>query len=430
MQQIEEEERQRQAKEEERRQHLLQEHIKNMLPAWNTPPPVQAPEEAPAPSLVDIQRAQEEKERKEREVEQQLQQQRQKEAQRQAAEEARQKSSGLKWAAMAQANPATAQPVKSLLEIQAEEEKELKKRQEKEAAERAAAVSHMSIGAAGVWGSAISNLSWASRASSGRTSSSSTSTSQSTSQQWGGSSNSSSGGIWNNNSQPATTIPTHSVWNNDHSTIWNQADNSTSAGGFWDNPEPAKSNKSAPASGRTPTKPTNAGNKGGSGNQNNNRGKKKGKDESDAVKKLFADNMSPADDFTRWCKGALNTLKVHASIDIPTFVTFLAEVESPYEVHDYIRSYLGDSKEVKEFAKQYLERRSKARNAQKERTVEDDILAPAPAINPTCTEFQEVKQTRNKKANKKKMQKVDNSILGFSVSSNERINIGERDYAE
>lgn len=76
---------------------------------------------------------------------------------------------------------------------------------------------------------------------------------------------------------------------------------------------------------------------------------------------------------------------------VPTFVTFLAEVESPYEVHDYIRSYLGDSKEVKEFAKQYLERRSKARNAQKEREVEDDILAPAPAVNPTTSEFQEVK---------------------------------------
>lgn len=72
-------------------------------------------------------------------------------------------------------------------------------------------------------------------------------------------------------------------------------------------------------------------------------------------------------------------------------MTFLSEVESPYEVHDYIRSYLGDSKEVKEFAKQYLERRSKARNAQKEREVEDDILAPAPAVNPTSTEFQEVK---------------------------------------
>ena len=59
-------------------------------------------------------------------MELQMQQQRQRDAQRQAAEEARQKNSGLKWAAKAQANPAPA-PVKSLLEIQAEEEKELKK---------------------------------------------------------------------------------------------------------------------------------------------------------------------------------------------------------------------------------------------------------------------------------------------------------------
>ena len=71
---------------------------------------------------------------------------------------------------------------------------------------------------------------------------------------------------------------------------------------------------------------------------------------------------------------------------------FLAEVESPYEVHDYIRSYLGDSKEVKEFARQYLERRSRARNAYKEKKGEDDILAPAPAVNPSANQdFQEVK---------------------------------------
>lgn len=60
-------------------------------------------------------------------MEQQMQQQRQRDAQRQAAEDARQKNAGLKWAARAQANPAAQQPVKSLLEIQAEEEKELKK---------------------------------------------------------------------------------------------------------------------------------------------------------------------------------------------------------------------------------------------------------------------------------------------------------------
>lgn len=38
-------------------------------------------------------------------------------------------------------------------------------------------------------------------------------------------------------------------------------------------------------------------------------------------------------------------------------------------------------------------------------------------------------QTRLKKG-KKKMQKVDSSILGFNVTSNERMNVGERDYVD
>lgn len=44
---------------------------------------------------------------------------------------------------------------------------------------------------------------------------------------------------------------------------------------------------------------------------------------------------------------------------VPTAVAFLKEVESPYDVHDCIRSYLGDTLEAKEFAKQFLERRAK-----------------------------------------------------------------------
>lgn len=44
---------------------------------------------------------------------------------------------------------------------------------------------------------------------------------------------------------------------------------------------------------------------------------------------------------------------------VPTIVAYLKEVESPYEVHDFIRIYLGDTMEAKEFAKQFLERRAK-----------------------------------------------------------------------
>lgn len=79
-------------------------------------------------------------------------------------------------------------------------------------------------------------------------------------------------------------------------------------------------------------------------------------------------------------------------VTVPTFVNFLGDVDSPYEVHDYIRSYLGDTREVKDFAKNYLERRSQVNNATRQKSVaHDDILAPAPAINPGSENFQEGK---------------------------------------
>uniref|UniRef100_A0A671N4L5 PERQ amino acid-rich with GYF domain-containing protein 1-like n=1 Tax=Sinocyclocheilus anshuiensis TaxID=1608454 RepID=A0A671N4L5_9TELE len=44
---------------------------------------------------------------------------------------------------------------------------------------------------------------------------------------------------------------------------------------------------------------------------------------------------------------------------VPTIVAYLKEVESPYEVLNIICSYLGDTVEAKEFARQFLERRAK-----------------------------------------------------------------------
>lgn len=48
-----------------------------------------------------------------------------------------------------------------------------------------------------------------------------------------------------------------------------------------------------------------------------------------------------------------------AALPVPTFASFLKEVDSPYEVHDYVRAYLGDTPEAKDFAKQFIERRAK-----------------------------------------------------------------------
>jgi hypothetical protein len=46
-------------------------------------------------------------------------------------------------------------------------------------------------------------------------------------------------------------------------------------------------------------------------------------------------------------------------------VAFLKDVESPYEVNDYVRSYLGDSSAASQFARDFLERRSRHKNQQR-----------------------------------------------------------------
>ena len=59
-----------------------------------------------------------------------------------------------------------------------------------------------------------------------------------------------------------------------------------------------------------------------------------------------------------------------------------------------MRSYLGEGKEAKEFAKQFLEQRSKLRQLQRsvQQYEEDNLSVPAKAVNPgQASDFHEVK---------------------------------------
>ncbi|XP_041926933.1 GRB10-interacting GYF protein 1 isoform X3 [Alosa sapidissima] len=91
--------------------------------------------------------------------------------------------------------------------------------------------------------------------------------------------------------------------------------------------------------------------------------RRKRTEEEDKLLKLLQ-GMKPQDGFTTWCEQMLHALNTTtnnnaSSLDVATIVAYLKEVESPYEVLDFIRSYLGDTMEAKEFAKQFLERRAK-----------------------------------------------------------------------
>lgn len=58
---------------------------------------------------------------------------------------------------------------------------------------------------------------------------------------------------------------------------------------------------------------------------------------------------------------------------MPTFVSFLRDVESPYDVQDYVKSYLGETAKSMQFAKDFIEKRSVAKKKQAQQRLEDEV---------------------------------------------------------
>ncbi|XP_076021341.1 GRB10-interacting GYF protein 1 isoform X2 [Genypterus blacodes] len=112
--------------------------------------------------------------------------------------------------------------------------------------------------------------------------------------------------------------------------------------------------------------------------------RRKRTEEEEKLLKLLQ-GMKPQDGFTTWCEQMLHALNTSAnnsssSLDVATIVAYLKEVESPYAVLDFIRSYLGDTVEAKEFAKQFLERRAKQK-ANQQRQQQQQLSKEVAGLN-------------------------------------------------
>ncbi|KAH3818440.1 hypothetical protein DPMN_120162 [Dreissena polymorpha] len=286
---------------------------------------------------------------------------------------------------------------KSLLEIQQEQARQLERERQKREENQQHVAKNMTLGSASVWGSGAGVNNWANEGA------------------WGALKNA-------------------------------QLAGSDSSLGFWDeaiiSSGPAKKTAPKQNSGKQqgttdfPALPGGGNsNKGrNSGSQNKAKPSKTKKDE-EAVQRLFQAPVQE-DDFTSWCRKQLNSMDT--SVDIPTFVAFLLEVESPYEVHDYIRSYLGESKASEEFGKAFLEKRSQTRNQSKPAQAMDSIWGPAVAITPRelrqlpqpHTSTDDMQKGKPNKKKKSKMMKLDSSILGFTVHAAPDRMVGEIDSLE
>ncbi|KAJ8011813.1 hypothetical protein DPEC_G00062140 [Dallia pectoralis] len=361
-------------------------------------------------SLAEIQKVEEERERQAQEEQQRLQAELLKLQQQQALQEARQPQSKLSgWGSVAKQPAST----KSLLEIQKEEAQQMKQRKEH--------------GVGSPLQPSHATLTQQNRSQVGATAALSSSV-------WG--SVSTSSGAPN--------------WAGDSSSIWGDSTNSNM--GFWDDPVKESPQPLPPAP--APTRKPNAQKNNKSNANISARANKKVEDEEKLLKLFQGVNKSHQDGFMKWCEQSLHSLNTANNLDVPTFASFLKEVDSPYEVHDYVRAYLGDTPEAKEFAKQFLERRAKQNaNQQKQSQApqnqqqhlkkqqqqpqqqHDSVwgVSGTGSLNHTSLQQQARFETvtSGKKKKKQKMVRADPSLLGFSVNAaSERLNMGEIETVE
>ncbi|XP_053895147.1 GRB10-interacting GYF protein 2 isoform X3 [Malaclemys terrapin pileata] len=325
-------------------------------------------------SLAEIQKLEEERERQLREEQRRQQRELMKALQQQQQQQQQQqKMSG--WGNVTKPTGAT----KSLLEIQQEEARQMQKQQQQQQQpNRVRNTTHSNLH------SSIGNSVWGSL-----------------------------------NSNPTTQWASDLV-----SSIWSNADTKNSNMGFWD--DAVKEMGPRNSTNKNKSNASLSKSIGITSRQN------KKVEEEEKLLKLFQGVNKAQDGFTQWCEQMLHALNTANTLDVPTFVSFLKEVESPYEVHDYIRAYLGDTPEAKEFAKQFLERRAKQKASQQQQ--QDSVwgmnhsalhsVFQTNQSNNQQSNFEAVQSSKKKK--KQKMVRADPSLLGFSVNaSSERLNMGE-----
>lgn len=366
-------------------------------------------------SLAEIQQEEELRQLQQQRERQQMQRLQEEQQQLQQQQQQTQKT----WAS----NIATQQPsqVKTLAEIQEEQERQLRQEKQKVQQLQTYQAKAMSLSQAAVWGSGPGLANTQSTTSSSSSSSTFSSTPWTgTNSIWGAPAASS---IWGN----GTPAPSHK--SSGKKAAKDSSNSSQTSSEFPSLHSQKSTNKSKQAAARTAV------------TTNSAPPPSKSKKEEEAVQRLFRETSDQIkDEFTMWCEAFLEGMEVQ--VDIETFVSFLKEVDSPYEVHDYVKSYLGESKKAREFGKLFLEKRSHFNNkARKEkRQEEESIWGPAPAVNPREIRGNTVQTSnmdhggltevggKSKGAKKKKkMQKMDGSaLLGFTVAKDpNRKNAGE-----
>ncbi|VDM45170.1 unnamed protein product [Toxocara canis] len=177
-----------------------------------------------------------------------------------------------------------------------------------------------------------------------------------------------------------------------------------------------------------------------SGNKASCQGAAKGNSantEHEAMKKLFKQSVGGGGNaFTNWVVQRVKQL--NSQVDADVFAAFIEGVDSPDEVEDYVIGYLGDGRQVKDFIREFIEKRREARS-KKQLTDKDDLTHAAVGADAlgssnvgggSCgsQHTQGGGGKKKKKGGKGSKVVVDGACLGFKATADpNRTNIGEID---
>uniref|UniRef100_A0A914UI12 PERQ amino acid-rich with GYF domain-containing protein 2 n=1 Tax=Plectus sambesii TaxID=2011161 RepID=A0A914UI12_9BILA len=282
--------------------------------------------------------------------------------------------------------PAKTTPAPSLLDIQLEEERQLKAEQRQKKQQDAHKRNNLpNAEATGVWGNSTQRLTWGQNAGTPPSVNSGPS-------------------AWGNAASKQPEPSSHGFWDADPAPAPQQP--AAKKEKKKDNTKAAKSKAQKPA-----------------GNQKDS--------QQESVKKLFQSASTTQDPFLSWVVKRVTQL--NKDVDAEVFATFIEGVESPVDVEDYIVGYLGEGRPAKDFLREFLEKRSETR-ARKLDTDRDDMSMPAAALTKeeqaSAAAAAAIAAGNRKKKRGKGGQKllVDGSHLGFTATSDpNRLNVGDID---
>lgn len=138
------------------------------------------------------------------------------------------------------------------------------------------------------------------------------------------------------------------------------------------------------------------------------------------VLKLYKEQAKKVvtDDLTTWSMERM--AKYQSILDIPKVVSILKNLDSPADVHDYVKRFFGSSQDNEDFANEFLEKRDECHKESPEKKSEKPVFVSTPreaSYGDMGDKVAGQAVSRRAKKERTRMRVMHNPMLGFVVQA-------------